>query len=114
LDKQRNNKTKCQYCRASLQNVSGTTGIALNLFNKWLKYCFKKGMDTYTLKLEAPWDEVKEMLKEINTELSEEDLVYEEGGEKELLERLASKMNKDIFAVKAWIESVSHNKGLAY
>jgi hypothetical protein len=71
-------------------------------------------MDRYSLKLEAPWDEVKEMLKEINTELTDEDLAYEEGGEKELLERLSLKMNKDVPAVKAWIESVSHNKGLAY
>jgi len=40
--------------------------------------------------------------------------VYQPGQEKELLENLSKKMNKDIFAVKAWIESVSSNKGLAY
>jgi GTP cyclohydrolase I len=82
--------------------------------NKWLKYCFEKYMDNYTLKLEAPWEEVKEMLKEINTDLSDEDLEYEPGHEKEMLERLAKKMDKDVPAVKAWIESVSSNKGLAY
>lgn len=71
-------------------------------------------MDSYILKLEAPWEEVREMLKEINTELTDEDLEYEPNNEKELLERLARKMNKDVFAVKAWIESVSHNRGLAY
>jgi hypothetical protein len=86
---------------------------------KWLRYCFKKDhllnlyMDNYTLQLEAPWDEVKEMLKEINHELTDEDLEYAPGQDKELLERLAKKMNKSVPSVKAWIESVSSNKGIA-
>ena len=71
-------------------------------------------MDDYTLKLEAPWDEVKEMLEEIDVNLTDEDLRYEKGKEKELLERLSRKLNKSILEIKAWIESVSHNKGLAY
>jgi hypothetical protein len=71
-------------------------------------------MDDYKLKLEAPWDEVKDMLQEINTELTDEDLRYEMGKEKELLERVSRKLNKSIPDVKGWIESVSHNKGLAY
>lgn len=71
-------------------------------------------MNEYQLKLEAPWEEVKGMLQEINTNLTDEDLDYKEGKEKELLERLAAKMNKSLPDVKAWIESVSHNKGLAY
>ena len=71
-------------------------------------------MDDYTLKLEAPWNEVKEMLEEVNVNLTDEDLRYEKGKEKELLERLSRKLNKSIPEVKAWIESVSHNKGLAY
>ena len=48
----------------------------------------------YTLKLEAPWDEVKEMLEEIDVNLTDEDLRYEKGKEKELLERLSRKLNK--------------------
>ena len=71
-------------------------------------------MKDYELRLEAPWDEVKAMLREINVELTEDDLRYEAGREKELLERLSHKLHKDIPEVKAWIESVSHNKGLAY
>jgi len=71
-------------------------------------------MDDYTLKLEAPWHDVKGMLQEINSDLSDEDLRYEKGEEKQLLERISSKLNKTIPEVKAWIESVSHNKGLAY
>ena len=70
-------------------------------------------MSEYELKLEAPWDEVKEMLQEINTDLTDDDLRYEEGKEKQLLERLSRKLHKGIPEVKGWIESVSHNKGLA-
>ena len=70
-------------------------------------------MDNYELKLEAPWAEVKEMLKEVNMELTDEDLELQPGGEKELLERLSGKMNKSVPEVKAWIESVSFNKGIA-
>jgi hypothetical protein len=71
-------------------------------------------MNEYELKIEAPWDEVKEMIREINMDLTDEDLSYEPGKEKELLERLSRKMNKRVPEVKGWIESVSHNKGLAY
>lgn len=65
------------------------------------------------LKLEAPWDQVKEKLKEVNSELSDEDLEYEPGQEDALLERLSKKMNRKVDDVKAWIESVSFNKGIA-
>jgi hypothetical protein len=71
-------------------------------------------MDNYQLKLEAPWDEVKEMLREVNMNLTDEDLRYEKGKEKQLLERVSQKLNKSIPDTKAWIESISHNKGLAY
>lgn len=71
-------------------------------------------MREYELKLEAPWDEVKGMLQEINMDLTDEDLQYERGREQELLERLSRKLNKSVPEVKGWIESVSHNRGLAY
>lgn len=71
-------------------------------------------MRDYELKLEAPWDEVKDMLQEINVDLTDEDLQYRRGEEKELLERLSRKMHKSVPEVKGWIESVSHNRGLAY
>lgn len=70
-------------------------------------------MDNYQLKLDAPWEEVKEMLKEVNMDLTDEDLELKPGGEKELLERLSRKMNKTVPEVKAWVESVSFNKGIA-
>lgn len=70
-------------------------------------------MNDYKLKLEAPWPEVRERLKEVESELTNEDLEYTPGQEKELLERLAKKMNRDVPAIKAWIESVSFNKSKA-
>jgi len=66
-----------------------------------------------TLKLEAPWEQVKEKLKEVNIELSDEDLDYTPGQEAALLERLAKKMNRSTEEIKGWIESVSANKGKA-
>jgi len=65
------------------------------------------------LKLEAPWDEVKEKMKENNISLTDEDLVYEPGKEDELLNRLASKMHRTPQQVKELVESISSNKGLA-
>ena len=70
-------------------------------------------MNRYELKLEAPWEEVKGLLQEINMDLTDEDLRYERGREHELLERVSRKLGKSIPEVKGWIESVSHNKGLA-
>jgi hypothetical protein len=39
--------------------------------------------NNYQLKLEAPWEEVKGMLQEINLSLTDEDLSYQPGNEKE-------------------------------
>jgi predicted RNA-binding protein with EMAP domain len=66
-----------------------------------------------SLKLEAPWTEVKEKLKEIVHSLTDEDLEYTLGQEEILLKRLAKKLDRSIGEIKAWIESVSFNKGKA-
>ena len=68
---------------------------------------------TTQLKIEAPWVEVKEKLKEIEHQLTDEDLEYEFGDEDALLERLSKKMGRSTIEVKTWIESVSFNKGKA-
>jgi hypothetical protein len=70
-------------------------------------------MKKIELHLEAPWEEVKELLKENVVTLTDDDLNYIPGKEKELLEHLSKKMNKEIPSVKAYIESVSYNKGKA-
>ena len=65
------------------------------------------------LKLESPWDEVKEKIKENSIDLTDEDLVYKPGNEDELLDRLAAKMHRTPEQVKILIESLSSNKGRA-
>jgi len=67
----------------------------------------------YKLKLQTPWPEVKEKLKEVNPELTDEDLAYEPGLDEVLIERLAKKMNRNNGDIKGWIESVSANEGIA-
>jgi hypothetical protein len=63
--------------------------------------------------LAASWDEVKELLKEINIHLTDEDLKYEPGREDELLERLQGKIHGSKSEIKALIESISYNEGKA-
>lgn len=65
------------------------------------------------LKLMAPWPEVKEKIKEGNIELTDADLNYVPGKEAQLLQNLAKKMQRTPEEIKAWIESVSSNKGKA-
>lgn len=70
-------------------------------------------MENTQLKLEAPWEEVKEYIKEVNVSITDEDLEYAPGQEDQLLEKLSGKLGKSKQDVKAWIESLSYNKGIA-
>lgn len=70
-------------------------------------------MEATPLKLSAPWEEVKELIKENNIDLTDADLEYIPGKEDELLERLSVKMKKDKSAVRDYIESISSNRGIA-
>jgi uncharacterized protein YjbJ (UPF0337 family) len=70
-------------------------------------------MPTERLRLETPWDEVKEKLKETNINLTDEDLAYQPGKEDELFERLQHKINKPKEEIRELIESVSANSGKA-
>ena len=66
-----------------------------------------------TLNLKAPWEEVKEKLKEADVELTDQDLEYTPGKEDELLTRLQDKLGKSKEAIRSWIESVSYTSGMA-
>jgi uncharacterized protein YjbJ (UPF0337 family) len=70
-------------------------------------------MANTSLQLHAPWQDVKEKIKETNINLTDEDLSYTPGKEEELLQRLQQKMNRSREEIKAFIESVSVNKGKA-
>lgn len=70
-------------------------------------------MQTGRLNLGAPWDEVKEKLKEANVELTDSDLEYRPGDENDLFDRLGKKLNKSHEEVRKWVESISMNRGKA-
>ena len=64
-------------------------------------------------KLEAPWQEVKEKMKDNDINLTDEDLDYQPGQEEALLQRLEMKMKKPRQQIIGYIESISSNKDLA-
>lgn len=69
-------------------------------------------MDT-SLKLSTSWEEAKEKIKEAKYELTDEDLAFTPGKEREMLQRVATKLGKDEEWVKGWIESVSFTERVA-
>jgi hypothetical protein len=66
-----------------------------------------------SFKLDAPWEKVKERMKENDIHLTDADLEYEPGKEEELLERLEKLMSKPRHHVIAYIESISANEDMA-
>ena len=89
-------------------NLSGPEGL-----DRWPPFCTGFYMERIQLKLEAPWSEVKEQIKEHNVWLTDEDLHYEPGNEEELIARLERKLGKSRTEIIALIESISANRGMA-
>jgi uncharacterized protein YjbJ (UPF0337 family) len=69
--------------------------------------------NTPILRLHAPWDEVKEKMKENDSSLTDRDLEYIPGKEEELIQRLEKIMNRSRDQIVAYIESISSNEDLA-
>ncbi len=65
------------------------------------------------LRLEVPWETVKERMKENDISLTDEDLEYIPGKEEELIKRLVKILNRSRDHVIAYIESISSNEDLA-
>ena len=61
-------------------------------------------METWKLNLKGNWNEVKGKAKQQYADLTDDDLLYEEGKDDELLGRLQKKMGKTKEEVKSWIE----------
>ena len=80
--------------------------------SKTLNYTFFMKNST-VLKLQAPWEKVKERMKENDISLTDEDLEYIPGKEEELIQRLEKIMNRSRDQVIAYIESISSNEHLA-
>lgn len=63
-------------------------------------------MESWKLKLKGNWNEVKGKVKKAYADLTEDDLLYEEGKDDELLGRIQKKIGKSKEEVKSWIESL--------
>lgn len=63
-------------------------------------------MSSLADKLKGNWNQVKGALKQEYADLSEDDLLYEEGQEEELLGRIQEKTGEAKEKVKAFIDSL--------
>ncbi len=63
-------------------------------------------MESWKLKLNGSWNEVKGKVKKEYADLTDDDLLYEEGKDDELLGRLQNKIGKTKEQVKDWIEKL--------
>ncbi len=61
-------------------------------------------MESWKLKLNGNWNEVKGKVKKEYADLTDDDLLYEEGKDDELLGRLQQKIGKTKQEIKDWIE----------
>lgn len=63
-------------------------------------------METWKLKLNGGWNDIKGKIKQEYAHLTEDDLLYEEGKDDELLGRLQTKIGKTKEDIKSWIEKL--------
>lgn len=92
-----------------LHKVNVGTGFGSQSFS-YITFFMKNKI---ILRLQAPWETVKEKMKENDINLTDADLEYEPGNEEDLLQRLEKLMSKPRDQIVAYIESISSNEGLA-
>ncbi len=63
-------------------------------------------MDSNKLKLKGNWNELKGKIKQQYGELTDDDLIYEEGKDDELVGRIQKKIGKTKDQVIDWIQSL--------
>lgn len=63
-------------------------------------------MESWKLKLKGNWNEIKGKVKQKYADLTDDDLLFEEGKDDELLGRIQKKIGKTKEEVKTWIESL--------
>ncbi len=61
-------------------------------------------MEKWKLKLNGAWNEVKGKLKQEYGDLTEDDLVYEDGNDDELIGRIQKKTGKSVEDIKNQLE----------
>ncbi|PWT98169.1 MAG: general stress protein CsbD [Bacteroidetes bacterium] len=63
-------------------------------------------MESWKLKLNGSWNEIKGKIKQKYGNVTDDDLLYKEGKDEELLGRLQKKIGKSKQELKTWIESL--------
>ena len=63
-------------------------------------------METWKLKAKGNWNEIKGKIKKQYATLTDDDLLYEEGKDEELLGRIQKKTGKTKDQVIKWIEQL--------
>ncbi len=63
-------------------------------------------MEAWKLKLKGSWNETKGKMKKAYADLSDDDLMYEEGKDDELVGRLQTKLGKTKDEIVKWIENL--------
>jgi uncharacterized protein YjbJ (UPF0337 family) len=63
-------------------------------------------METWKLKVSGNWNEVKGKIKQKYANLTDDDLLYEEGKDDELVGRIQKKTGVAKEEIKSWIEKL--------
>ena len=63
-------------------------------------------MESWKLKLKGNWNEVKGKIKQKYSNITDDDLLYEEGKDDELLGKIQQKIGQTKEEVKKWTESL--------
>jgi uncharacterized protein YjbJ (UPF0337 family) len=69
-------------------------------------YFMEQQKNSLNLKLKGNWNELKGKAKQQYANLTDNDLLYEEGKEDELLGRIQKKTGKTKEEVKSWIDKL--------
>ncbi|MEP6596426.1 MAG: CsbD family protein [Ginsengibacter sp.] len=63
-------------------------------------------MESWKLKLKGSWNDAKGKMKQTYANLTDDDLMYEEGKDDEFVGRLQTKLGKTKDEIIKWIESL--------
>lgn len=63
-------------------------------------------MESWKMKLKGNWNEIKGKMKQKYASLTDDDLMYDEGKDDELLGRIQKKIGQSKAEVIKWIESL--------